>query len=169
MGSMVDSFWVGKPCAQCGTDFWSEASEMGQFSPSLSDHFWNLKEPMYVWMKTPLCPTLCDATDCSPWGSSVHGVLQARIPEWVAISSSRGSSLSRDWTCIFWVSCIAGRFFTHWATAEAPKSLVYSYNCKQNSMDIECWVKTMVKVGKAWEVFVYMWYPCGALIHVVYT
>ena len=109
MGSMVDSFWVGKPCAQCGTDFWSEASEMGQFSPSLSDHFWNLKEPMYVWMKTPLCPTLCDATDCSPWGSSVHGVLQARIPEWVAISFSRGSSWTRDQPC---VSHITGRFFT---------------------------------------------------------
>ena len=38
------------------------------------------------------CPTLCDLVDCSPPGSSVHGILQARILEWVAISSSRGSS-----------------------------------------------------------------------------
>ena len=39
-----------------------------------------------------LCPTLCDPTDCSPPGSSVHGILQARTLEWVAISFSRGSS-----------------------------------------------------------------------------
>ena len=43
-----------------------------------------------------LCLTLCNPMDCSPLGSSVHGVLQARIPEWVAISSSRGSSRPRD-------------------------------------------------------------------------
>ena len=52
------------------------------------------------------CPTLCDPMDCSPPGSSVHGILQARILEWVAISFSRGSSQPRDRT---WVSCIAGR------------------------------------------------------------
>ena len=56
-----------------------------------------------------LCPTLCDPMDCSPPGSSVHGILRVRIPEWVAISYSRGSSRPRDWT---WISCIAGRFFT---------------------------------------------------------
>ena len=43
-----------------------------------------------------LCPTLCDPMDCSPPGSSVHGILQARTLEWVAISSSRGSSQPRD-------------------------------------------------------------------------
>ena len=48
-----------------------------------------------------------------PPGSSVHGILQARILEWVAIPFSRGSSWLRDWT---WVSCIAGRFFTTWAS-----------------------------------------------------
>ena len=44
------------------------------------------------------CPTLCDPMDCSPPGSSVHGILQARILEWVAISFSRGSSRPRDRT-----------------------------------------------------------------------
>ena len=44
------------------------------------------------------CPTLCDPMNCSPPGSSVHGILQARILEWVAISFSRGSSQPRDWT-----------------------------------------------------------------------
>jgi len=51
--------------------------------------------------------------DLSPPGSSVHGILQARILEWVAIFSSRGSSRLRDGTCISWVSCIAGRFFIY--------------------------------------------------------
>ena len=55
------------------------------------------------------CPTLCYSMDCSPPGSSVHGILQARILEWVAITFSRGSSWPRDWTQ---ASCIAGRFFT---------------------------------------------------------
>ena len=45
----------------------------------------------------------------APSGSSVHGILQARILEWVAVSSSKGSSQPRDWTRI---SCLAGRFFT---------------------------------------------------------
>ena len=50
-------------------------------------------------------------------GSSVHGILQARKLEWVAILFSRGSSKPRDQT---WVSCIAGKFFTIWATSEDP-------------------------------------------------
>ena len=55
------------------------------------------------------CPTLCNPMDCSPPGSSVHGILQARILEWVAVPSSKGSFQPKDQTC---VSCIAGRFFT---------------------------------------------------------
>ena len=57
-----------------------------------------------------LCPTLCDPVDCSPLGSSVLGMLQARVPEWVAIPFSRGSSQPKDQT---WVSRIVGRFFYH--------------------------------------------------------
>ena len=56
-------------------------------------------------------PTLCNPMDCSPPGSSVHGIPQARILEWVAMPSSRGSS------CI---SCIGRRMLYHWATWEAP-------------------------------------------------
>ena len=63
------------------------------------------------------CPTLCDPWDGSPSGSSVHGILQARILEWAAIPFSRGSSRPRDRTQIF---CIACRFFTVWATGDAP-------------------------------------------------
>jgi len=65
---------------------------------------------------TQSCLTLCDPMNCSLPGPSVHGILQARILEWVAISFSRGSSWFRDWT---WVSCIAGRLLTTWATREA--------------------------------------------------
>ena len=54
--------------------------------------------------------------DCSPPGSSVHGILQARILEWAAIPFSRDSSPPRDWT---WVSCTEGRFFTVWDNTEA--------------------------------------------------
>ena len=54
------------------------------------------------------CPTLCDPVDCSPPGSSVHGILQARILEWVAVPFSRGSSQPRD---RIQVSCIAGGFW----------------------------------------------------------
>ena len=77
------------------------------------------------------CPTLCHPVDCSPPGSSVHGILQARILEWVAISFSRGSSQPRDQTQ---VSCIAGRHFNLWATREALVS--HECNANQNHNDI---------------------------------
>ena len=60
-----------------------------------------------------LCPTLCD-----PMDYAVHEILQARILDWVAFPFSRGSSQPRDGTQ---VSCIAGRFFTSWATREAQE------------------------------------------------
>ena len=58
------------------------------------------------------CPTLCD-----PMDNTVHGILQARILEWVVFTFSRGSSQPRDRTQ---VSCVAGGLFTSWATREAP-------------------------------------------------
>ena len=61
----------------------------------------------------------CHPMDYRLPGSSVHGVLQARILEWVATPFSRGSSWLRDGTCISCASCIAGRFFTHWGIWEA--------------------------------------------------
>ena len=68
-----------------------------------------------------LCPTLCDPMDCSPPGSSVHGVLQARVLEGAAIPFSRESSQPRDWTRF---SCLAGGFLTVWATREALETLI---------------------------------------------
>ena len=55
------------------------------------------------------CPTLCDSMDCSLPGSSVHGIFQAIVLEWIAISFSKGSSQPRDQTR---VSCITDRRFT---------------------------------------------------------
>ena len=69
---------------------------------------------------TLLCPTLYNPMDCSLPGSSVHGILSARILEWGAMSSSRGSSQPRDPTQ---VSHITGWFSTSWATREALQDL----------------------------------------------
>ena len=92
----------------------------------------------WLWKKdcevSQSCLTLCDPMDCSLPGSSVHGILQARVLEWVAISFSRGSSQPRDWTR---VSHIEGRCFNLWATREARlsgfwRSFLYSsyvYSC----------------------------------------
>ena len=60
------------------------------------------------------CSTPCDSMDCSPPGSSLHGILQARILEWVTMPSSRGSSHSRDWSCISYISCIGRQVLYHW-------------------------------------------------------
>ena len=76
---------------------------------------------LFFWWNKSKCSrsvvsALCDPMDCRPPGSSVHGILQPRILEWVAISFSRGSSRPRDRN---WVFRITGRCFTLWATREA--------------------------------------------------
>ena len=93
------------------------------------------------------CPTLCNPTDCSPAGSTVHGIVLARILEWAAISSSRGSSPPRDQTCISFFSCVAGRFFTSQSLGKPRFSVVIyfihtplQYPCLENPMDGgACW------------------------------
>ena len=67
-----------------------------------------------------LCQLLCDPMHCSRPGSSIHGIFEARILEWVAISCSRGSFRPRDQTHVSCISCITGIFFTAWAIREAP-------------------------------------------------
>ena len=100
------------------------------------------------------CWTLCNPMVCNLPGSSVHGILQASILEWVAILFSKGSSWPRDWT---WVFCIASSFFTVWPAREAQDfvcvlsielpifltyllSLHYLDFLGQNSqIDLKCW------------------------------
>ena len=81
------------------------------------------------------CPTLWDPMECSLPGFSVHGIFQARVLEWVAISSSRGSSWPKDRTQ---VSCIAGTRFTLWAKGEPSYNLGGNVNGEttmENSME----------------------------------
>ena len=84
---------------------------------------------------TKLCPTLCDPMNCSPPGSSVHGISQARILDWIAIHFPRRSFWPRDQTQ---VSCTAGRFFTIWATGEAHPSphqpLSMLFHCSKSNV-----------------------------------
>ena len=86
------------------------------FPPAVNiGHLWKIVKVFLAQS----CPTLCHPMDCSPPGSSVHGILQARILEWVAIPFLRGSSWPRDQTP---VCSIAGRFFTIWAMGEALRT-----------------------------------------------
>ena len=71
------------------------------------------------------CPTLCDSMDCSLPGCSVHWIFPARILEWVAISSSRGSSQFRDQTH---ASCLCRQILYYWATREAQFHFTYVKN-----------------------------------------
>ena len=88
-----------------------------QISPRMA----NLSEVLV----TQSCPTLSDPMDyCLP-GSSLLGIFQARILEWVAISFSRRSSQHRDQTCVSCVSSIAGGFFTCWGIREVPVSPIW--------------------------------------------
>ena len=82
--------------------------------------YWK-KKSTYKVLVTQLCPIVCDFMDYSPQSSFVHGILQERIMEWIAIPFSKGSSLPRDWTQM---SYIAGRFFTSWTTGEAHLYLI---------------------------------------------
>ena len=97
--------------------FWqhSEVNPNADLTPAAM-LFDDLKTEYQNVLVAQLSATLCDSVDCSPPGSSVQGVLKARILKWVAIAFSRGSFWPRDWTQ---VSCIAGRlFFTIWETRE---------------------------------------------------
>ena len=96
----------------------------------------DLYEETVVSVTLP-CPTLFDPMDCSPLGSSVHGISQARILEWVAISFSRGSSWPRDQTHI---SCTGRWILYHWATREAPMR-------KLRLTEIKCfsWVTQLIE------------------------
>ena len=73
-----------------------------------------------VVLATQLYPVLHDPMDCSSPGSSVHGIFQARILEWVAISFSRGSFQAGDWTHVSRISCIGRQVIYHWCHLERP-------------------------------------------------
>ena len=92
-------------------------STNNKYQGGLGHNFLNLRFQVIAAAAESLqsCLTLCNPMDCSLPGSSFHRILQARILEWVAMPSSRGSSQPMDWTR---ASCIAGGLFTIWATRE---------------------------------------------------
>ena len=110
-----------------------------------------------VALITKLCLTLWDSMDCNPPGSTVHGISQARILEWVAISFSRKSSQPRDPTHI---SCIAGGTLYHCTTWEAPLDM--GFVCYSPCL---CWsspfgyFKGLVCFGSIddWSALALMW------------
>ena len=80
-----------------------------------------------------LCLTLCNPMDCSPSGSSIHGILQARILEWVAMHSSRGSCQPRDHTHVSYIPCIGRRVLYHWHHLGSPYTVVENSKYRQTS------------------------------------
>ena len=110
-------------------------------NPSLKDfehyfaYMWNEHSCTVVWTFF--------GTDCGLPGSSVHGILQARILEWVAIAFSRVSSQPRDRTQ---VSCLAGSLFTIWTTREAPKyGMLHEFGCHP-------WVRVLLTFSVSFQV-----------------
>ena len=82
------------------------------------------------------CLTLYDPTDHNSPGSSFHGILQTRIPGWVAMPSSRGSSQPRDRTHTSYVSCSGRRFLYHQYHLGSPSHILGSYLCLLFSYEI---------------------------------
>ena len=117
-------FWLGKfskPRLLAVVPF--PDIKQGNVTWRLLFNFYSLHHACVCVQSLKSCLTLCNPIDCSLPGSSVYGILQARILEWVAVPSSTGSSQPRDQT---WVSFIAGKFFT----SEPPgKSNTY-HKCK---------------------------------------
>ena len=109
---------------------------------------YNIFEVTHTWFKLQIL-TLCVPMDCSLPGSSVRGIFQARVLEWVAIFFSRESSQPRDGTR---VSSIIGRLFTVWATREAPKqNVVYTYNGMEWLKGMKFWY--MLQLGWFLRIF----------------
>ena len=106
---------------------------------------------MLLLLVSKSCMTLQDWMDCSPLGSSVHGISQVRILECVAISFSRGSSRLRDRTCIL---CIGWKILCHWATR-----LAYLLNSR-GLINI-CWMNVR------WAAFPSKWW-CYSVLNYSY-
>ena len=80
---------------------------------------------------TQSCPTLCNLVDCSPPGSPVHGISQASILEWVAVSFSKGSSRPRGWARVSCISYIGRQILYRWATGEACLEIIIAIKEKE--------------------------------------
>ena len=119
-----------------------------------------------------LCPTFCDPIDCSPPGSSVHGILQARILEWVAISSSRGSSWPGDQTCVSCTPASAGSFFTTEPPARFPIAILYSFlflfaKSANPTYNVKCfWILLVCQRINPWAFWTIKYWLWGFLLYI---
>ena len=119
MGLSRQEYWSGLPCPPPGDLPDSGIKPMCLASPALAGGFFTTsttQEALYCSSVqfssvAQSCTTLCNPMDCSPSGSSVHGIVQARILEWVAISSSRESSQPMNQTHTSYVSFIGRQVF----------------------------------------------------------
>ena len=100
---------------------------------------WNLS---YCCLVSKLCAALLWPIVCSPPGSSTHGISQARILEWVAISFSRGTSQSRDQTHVTCVSSTGRCVLNHWATYEALG--IYTCQKRKDPGDVMEYMKNIL-------------------------
>ena len=105
----------------------SDSLQWQEFKKGRSSFLLVEETSVHIFLKVLVaqsCLTLSDPMDCSLPGSSVHGILQARILEWITIPFSRVSSWPRDQPA---VSCTAGRFFTVWAKRETPYIFLWEH------------------------------------------
>ena len=111
------------------------------------------QQSAYVCLVAQLCPTLCNPKDYSLPGFSVHGILQARILEWVIMPFNRRFSWPREWT---WVSCIIGRFSTVWGTREALLAVEMPdiFISRDRYLQIPF---ILITALKSWKLFIICW------------
>ena len=117
------------------------------------------------------CLSLCNPVNCSPRGSFIYGISQARILEWVAISYSRGSSQHRDWTCVSWVSCIGWKILYHWTTWEATLFYLYPYINREIYNTFHKFKNIFIHIYCHWTVDIFvvdwisaLWHNCIGII-----
>ena len=105
MGFSRQEYWSGLLCPPPGDIPNPRIEPVSLLSPAWAGGFFTTSTTLVqIRSVAQSCPTLCDLMDYSPPGASVHGILQARILEWVAVPSSRGFSQSRDQTQVFYIS-----------------------------------------------------------------
>ena len=128
MGFSRQEYWCGLPWPPLGDLPDPGIKSTSLTSPALEGRFYTISatweaHSKYEWVIViQSCSTLCNSMDCSLPGSSVHGILQTRILEWVTIPFSRRSSWLRVWTQ---VSCISGKFFFNHLSHQGSPFLDY--------------------------------------------
>ena len=101
----------------------------------------------HVFLVAQSCPTFRNPMDCSWPGSSVCGISQASIVEWVAIFFSRGSSWLRDWTCVSCISCIGRQILHHWDTWDALSNDANNQISSQKNRGIDVFHLVLILSG----------------------